>query len=75
MLEVADNLAVQGADVFVTSDLSKSARQLPFASDSHPLVDPLLLIVAFYIFIEKLARARGANPDSPPNLRKITETV
>ena len=41
----------------------------------HPLVAPLVLIVTFYGFIEALARRRGLNPDTPPHLRKVTETV
>ena len=35
----------------------------------------LVLVVAFYRFVEALARRRGLNPDEPPHLRKVTETV
>ncbi|HEY0033368.1 MAG TPA: aminotransferase, partial [Devosia sp.] len=52
-----------------------AARQLPFASTGHPLTDPLALIVSFYGFVEALALHRGLNPDAPPMLKKITETV
>jgi glucosamine--fructose-6-phosphate aminotransferase (isomerizing) len=41
----------------------------------HPLTAPLVLAVAFYAFVEALARRRGLNPDTPPHLRKVTETV
>jgi glucosamine--fructose-6-phosphate aminotransferase (isomerizing) len=41
----------------------------------HPLVAPLVLTVAFYNFVEALARRRGFDPDTPPHLRKVTETV
>ena len=37
--------------------------------------DPLALIVSFYGFVEAFARHRGLDPDTPPNLRKVTETV
>jgi glucosamine--fructose-6-phosphate aminotransferase (isomerizing) len=33
------------------------------------------LIVSFYGFVEKLSRARGLDPDHPPHLKKVTETV
>ncbi len=71
----ADQLAAQGADVFATSKQSENSRQLDFVETGHPLTDPLLLIVSFYSFIEKLARQRGLNPDIPPNLNKVTRTV
>jgi glucosamine--fructose-6-phosphate aminotransferase (isomerizing) len=35
----------------------------------------LVLIVSFYGFVEELARRRGFDPDTPPHLRKVTETV
>ncbi len=73
--EIAEKFAGEGADVFLTSDLGASADRLPFVSTGHPLTDPLLLIVSFYVFIEQLARRKGINPDRPPNLRKVTETV
>ena len=70
-----DQLAEQGADVYATSKQSNKSRQLDFVETGHSLTDPLLLIVSFYSFIEKLARQRGLNPDIPPNLNKVTRTV
>lgn len=72
---VADNLAAKGASIFTTSDRVMAASRLTFATTSHPLTDPLSLIVSFYAFIETFARRRGLNPDEPRNLRKVTETV
>jgi glucosamine--fructose-6-phosphate aminotransferase (isomerizing) len=72
---VADQLARQGASVFATSDKVNHANSLPVARTDHPLTDPLALVVSFYAFVEKLALQRGGNPDQPPNLNKITETV
>ncbi len=73
--DIAGTFAGEGADVYMTSDLANSVKRLPFVSTGHPITDPLLLIVSFYVFIEQLARRRGVDPDSPPNLRKVTETV
>ena len=72
---MAERLAAQGADVFGTSASLQKPRRLPFAASGHSLTDPLLLIISFYAFIEELARRRGLDPDVPPNLRKVTETV
>lgn len=72
---IADQLARKGADVFVTSDRAKSATALPAVRTGHPLTDPLALIVTFYAMVERLARARGIDPDAPRHLRKVTETV
>jgi len=75
IVSVADTLAKQGANVFATTDLTQIATPLDFSKTSHPLTDPLALIVSFYAFIERLAIERGINPDMPPNLKKVTETV
>jgi len=72
---IADKLAAQGAMTFVTSDRVSAARSLPFALSGHPLTDALVLIVSFYGFVEALSRRRGFNPDQPPHLKKVTETV
>ena len=68
-------LPARAPSVFVTSDGAGKARMLPIAATGHPLTDPLTLIVSFYAFVEAFARHRGLNPDQPPNLRKVTETL
>lgn len=73
--DMAHKLAGQGALAFLTSDRAGAAHKLPFASTGHPLTDPLALIVSFYGFVEALARHRGLDPDAPPMLKKVTETV
>lgn len=75
IVSVADELAKKGAMTFISSDLAQSAERLDFAKTSHPLTDPLALIVSFYAFIERLSVERGINPDLPRNLKKVTETV
>ncbi len=75
LAEAADMLAAKGADVFITSALAKTATHLPHVATGHPLTDPLPLIVSFYAFVEAFARRRGLDPDTPRNLRKVTETL
>lgn len=75
LAEVADALAVKGAAVFATTSRVAAAHALPVVRTGHPLCDPLALIVSFYAMIERLAVARGLNPDMPRHLRKVTETT
>ncbi|WP_034948771.1 SIS domain-containing protein [Erwinia oleae] len=71
----ADQLASKRANVFVTSENAEVATRLPFIATGHPLTDALAQIVPFYRFVETLARQRGLNPDAPPSLMKVTETL
>lgn len=48
---------------------------LPLPESINPLSDPLAGIQAFYIMVARLAVSRGFNPDSPDNLKKVTETL
>ena len=76
VIATAERLAGQGADVFLTAPgAGAGVTALPSVEGVHPLTAPLVLVVTFYRFIEALARRRGFNPDTPPYLRKVTETV
>jgi glucosamine--fructose-6-phosphate aminotransferase (isomerizing) len=48
---------------------------LSYAQTDHPLLDPISMIQTAYLAVEKLAQARGRNPDHPRLLKKITETI
>jgi glucosamine--fructose-6-phosphate aminotransferase (isomerizing) len=71
----AAQFKAQGADVFLTGMEVTGMANLPAIRGLHPLVAPLVLVVSFYACVESLARRRGLDPDAPPHLRKITETV
>jgi glucosamine--fructose-6-phosphate aminotransferase (isomerizing) len=76
VITTAERLAGQGADVFLTAaGAGQGVTRLASVEGVHPLTAPLVLVVSFYRFIEALARRRGFNPDTPPYLRKVTETV
>jgi len=75
VVQTAARLAGQGADVFITGATAQDAITLPVGPPTHPLLAPLLRGVAFYSFVEALARRRGFDPDAPPHLNKVTETV
>jgi glutamine---fructose-6-phosphate transaminase (isomerizing) len=48
---------------------------LSYAQTGHPLLDPISMIQTAYLAIEKIAQARGRDPDHPRLLKKITETM
>lgn len=76
LVSTAERLAGQGAEVFLTAPgRAAGVVTLPSVDGLHPLVAPLVPVVSFYAFIEALARRRGFDPDTPPHLRKVTETV
>ena len=75
LVEVAGKVAAMGAQVFVTSDMAPPASRIAHVRTGHPLTDPLALIVSFYAMVERLALARGVDPDLPRHLRKVTQTL
>lgn len=75
LVNVAEQLAEKGAQVFVTSDKLRAANQLEHVRTAHWLTDPIPLIVSFYAMVEQVAARRGINPDAPRHLKKVTETL
>jgi glucosamine--fructose-6-phosphate aminotransferase (isomerizing) len=48
---------------------------LPWIGDDDPVCDAISMLLPAYASIEQAARDRGFDPDNPPNLTKITETL
>jgi glucosamine--fructose-6-phosphate aminotransferase (isomerizing) len=71
---LAAQLVALGAALTVAGLDTAGARVLP-ALAAHPAVQPILLVQGFYRLAEALARLRGLDPDRPPRLAKVTETV
>jgi len=59
-------LKTRGAEFVI---LDQGAQQL------HPRIAPLIIMQRFYLDIEKIAIARGLNPDQPGGLKKVTKTL
>jgi glucosamine--fructose-6-phosphate aminotransferase (isomerizing) len=73
-LQLAEQFIARGARVMLAGPPLHGAITLPtFAA--HPVSEPILLIQSFYRLASELAVARGLNPDAPPHLRKVTETL
>lgn len=70
---VAD-LAARHARVFAADGRQPAATALPTV-DAHPVIEPMLQILSFYRAAETLSRTRGLDPDRPPHLSKVTETL
>lgn len=71
---LAADLAAAGARVLIAGGTSPGALALPSIA-ADPLLQPILLVQAFYVMVERLARARGFDPDNPHGLHKVTRTV
>jgi glucosamine--fructose-6-phosphate aminotransferase (isomerizing) len=72
--ELAAEFAARGAQVLLAGAEARDAISLP-TIEAHPVIEPLLTIQSFYAMANALALARGLDPDRPPHLNKVTETV
>jgi glucosamine--fructose-6-phosphate aminotransferase (isomerizing) len=71
---LATEFASIGADTLLAGSQVPGALELPTLR-AHPAIEPLLMIQSFYRLANALAIARGLDPDRPPHLRKVTETI
>jgi len=71
---LATDLVQAGARVLIAGASVAGAVNLP-ALEGHALLQPILLVQAFYGMVESLARTRGFDPDRPPGLAKVTRTL
>ncbi len=71
---IATEFAGRGAEVWLAEEGPPQAGRLPVLK-SHPALQPLTMIQSFYRLANTVSLARGRNPDVPPHLNKITETV
>ena len=71
---LATELAARGAEVMLAG-ASAPQSEILATETAHPAIQPMLIIQSFYRMVNALALARGFDPDRPPHLRKVTETV
>jgi glucosamine--fructose-6-phosphate aminotransferase (isomerizing) len=71
---LAGELAHRGLPVLLAGARAGGATVLP-TIDAAAELSPILLVQSAYRMIDSLAARRGLDPDHPPHLRKITETV
>jgi glutamine---fructose-6-phosphate transaminase (isomerizing) len=71
---LAAELTARRADVMIAGSRCRGALHLP-SEPAHPVIEPMLIAQTFYRMANALSLARGLDPDRPPNLSKVTETV
>jgi glucosamine--fructose-6-phosphate aminotransferase (isomerizing) len=72
--QLAAEFAARGARVLLAGARARGAVSLPGVI-AHPVIQPILCIQSFYALANNLSIARGLDPDRPPHLNKVTETV
>jgi glucosamine--fructose-6-phosphate aminotransferase (isomerizing) len=77
VVALARRFAARGAHVFCAGlDASvDGVTALPVVPDIAPMLAPIAWLPSFYPAAAALARARGLDPDRPPFLNKVTETL
>jgi glucosamine--fructose-6-phosphate aminotransferase (isomerizing) len=74
--DTLDRLAAFGATpLLVDIEPHKRWPTLVVLDGGHPLLTPIVALHAFYRVAESTARRRGRDPDQPPHLKKVTETL
>lgn len=71
---LARGLVERGVPVLCAGVQAPGAVVLPSLA-AHPVIEPLLLAQSFYRLANQLAHARGHDPDRPPHLNKVTQTL
>ncbi len=71
---LAAEFAARGAVVLLAGGRAPGAITLPTVT-AHPVLEPILAVQSFYALANNLSLARGLDPDRPPHLHKVTETV
>jgi glutamine---fructose-6-phosphate transaminase (isomerizing) len=72
--QLVEALLDRGANVLVAGAEHERATVLP-TLDADPVLQPILEVQSFYRMVNALAIARGMDPDRPPHLKKVTETL
>lgn len=77
--EAVSRLCAAGTPVMMMSGdarpVGAAARVVRIADAGHPMLQPLSALYAAYPLVADLGRARGRDPDRPPQLTKVTRTL
>jgi len=71
---LATELVARKVQVMIAGSRCLGALNLA-CEPAHPVIAPMLMAQTFYRMANALSVARGLDPDRPPNLSKITETI
>ena len=74
--DTVERLASFGAaPLIVDAEPHPRWRTVQALDGGHPMLTPIVALHMFYRLAEALARRRGRDPDQPPHLMKVTETL
>ncbi|WP_041544803.1 MULTISPECIES: SIS domain-containing protein [Chelativorans] len=74
-MAVMETLRGMGACIVAFSSRPTGQDTIAVPSTGYGQLDPLAALAAYYRLVERLARERGFNPDTPDKLKKVTETI
>jgi glucosamine--fructose-6-phosphate aminotransferase (isomerizing) len=74
-LAVATEFRARGARVWVAAPGASGPDALALPAGVPAITTPLLAVQSFYRAAAALSLSRGYDPDMPPHLRKVTETL
>jgi glucosamine--fructose-6-phosphate aminotransferase (isomerizing) len=75
LMRLVEEFRARGAPVLLAEPGDAQPGHLHVPAIADPACTPVLAIQTFYRVVNALALRRGRDPDAPPNLRKVTETV
>lgn len=75
MDSLIQDFRARNAAMLIASENMIGSDCLPVVTNVPSIIAPLLAVQSFYRMANALSIARGYNPDEPPHLRKVTETV
>ncbi len=74
LADTVAKFADRGARLAVAGAKLPDVQLLPIAEGLDPITAPLVMVQSFYRLMNRIALARGLNPDQPPMLSKVTRT-
>lgn len=74
LVALAAEMRGRGARVLLAAPAGTTGAQLTLIPTGNEDLDPIAVVQSFYPMVEALARARGADPDQPRHLAKVTRT-
>ena len=74
-LALAREMQARGARIWATGVGPEDGLPVLPSVVTHPLLAPVIQNLSFYKVVNPLSFDRGYDPDSPPNLNKVTRTM
>ena len=74
LLQLAADMRQRGARVLLAAPTDVAQRHLTLPTAATPDLDPVTMVLAFYVMAAQLSEARGMDADHPRHLSKVTRT-